>query len=89
MGQSYYVFSLLRDVTHHLEKTVSTQFITLVQRYTYARFLMRNLIRPKQLRKQEAEIAKKTHGKALLEQFFSQTPKDFTSNRPYTRKFSS
>ena len=24
MGQSYYVFSLLRDVTHHLEKTVST-----------------------------------------------------------------
>ena len=57
---------------------------------------MKNLIRSKeeQLRKQEAEIAKKTHEKALLEQFFSQTLKDFTSNslrvsfvgRPYTRK---
>ena len=67
------------------------QFVTSVQRYTYVRFLMKNLIRSKeeQLRKQEAEIAKKTHEKALLEQFFSQTPKDFTSNRPYTRKFSS
>ena len=43
---------------------------------------MKNLIRSEeeQLRKQEAEIAKKTHEKALLEQFFSQTPKDFTSN---------
>ena len=72
------------------------QFITSVQRYMYVRFLMKNLIRSKeeQLRKQEAEIAKKTHEKALLEQFFSQTLKDFTSNslhvsfvgRPYTRK---
>ena len=60
---------------------------------------MKNLIRSKeeQLRKQEAEIAKKNQEKALLEQL-SQTPKDFTSNslqevsfscRPYTRKFSS
>ena len=42
---------------------------------------MKNLIRSKeeQLRKQEAEIAKKTHEKALHEQFFSQTPKDFAS----------
>ena len=57
---------------------------------------MKNLIRSKeeQIRKQEAEIAKK----ALLEQSFSQTPIDFTSNslykvsyagRQYTRKFSS
>ena len=43
---------------------------------------MKNLIQSKeeQLRKQEAEIAKKNQEKALLEQFFSQTPKDFTSN---------
>ena len=43
---------------------------------------MKNLIRSKeeQLRKQAAEIAKKNQEKALLEQFFSQTPKDFTSN---------
>ena len=70
------------------------QFITSVQRYTYVRFLMKNLIRSKE----EAEIAKKTHGKALLEQFFSQTPKEFTSNslhevsfagRSSTHKFSS
>ena len=35
---------------------------------------MKNRIQSKeeQLRKQEAEIAKKTHEKALLEQFFSQ-----------------
>ena len=41
---------------------------------------MKNLVRSKeeQLRKQEPEIAKKTHEK--LEQFFSQTPKDFTNN---------
>ena len=54
-------------------------------RYTYVRFLMKNLIRSEeeQLRKQEAEIAKKTHEKALLEHFFSQTPKDFTSNSPH------
>ena len=61
---------------------------------------MKNLIRSKeeQIRKQEADIAKKTHEKALLEQPLSQTPIDFTSNslykvsfagRPYTRKFSS
>ena len=58
------------------------QFITSVQRYRYVRFLMKNLIRSKeeQLRKQAAEIAKKNQEKALLEQFFSQTPKDFTSN---------
>ena len=45
------------------------QFITSVQRYTYVRFLMKNLIRSKeeQLRKQEAEIEKKTHENALLE----------------------
>ena len=45
------------------------QFITSVQRYTYVRFLMKNLIRSKeeQLRKQEAEIAKKNQEKALLE----------------------
>ena len=57
------------------------QFITSVQRYTYVRFFMKNLIRSKeeQLRKQEAEIAKKNQEKALLEQL-SQTPKDFTSN---------
>ena len=56
----------------------------------HVRFFMKNLIRSKeeQLRKQQAEVAKKTHGKPLLEQFFSQTPKDFTSNRPYTRKHS-
>ena len=61
---------------------------------------MKNLIRSEeeQIRKQEADIAKKTHEKALLEQPLSQTPIDFTSNslykvsfadRPYTRKFSS
>ena len=64
---------------------------------------MKNLIRSKeeQIRKQEADIAKKTHEKALLEQPsqpLSQTPIDFTGNilykvsflgRPYTRKFSS
>ena len=66
----------------------------------YVRFFLKNLIRSKeeQLRKQAAEIAKKNQEKALLEQFFSQTPKYFTSNslqevsfagRPYTRKFSS
>ena len=38
------------------------QFIMSVQRYTYMRFLMKNLIRSKeeQIRKQEAEIAKKS-----------------------------
>ena len=37
---------------------------------------MKNLIRSKeeQIRKQEADIAKKTHEKALLEQPLSQTP---------------
>ena len=61
---------------------------------------MKNLIRSKeeQIRKQEADIAKETHEKALLEQPLSQTPIGFTSNslykvsfagRPYTRKFRS
>ena len=68
--------------------------------YTYVRFLMNNLIRSKedQIRKQEAEIAKKTHEIVLLEQSFSQTPIDSTSDslykvsfagRQYTRKFNS
>ena len=41
--------------------------------------MRKNLIRSKEekLRKQEAEIAKKTHEKALLEEFFSQTPQRF------------
>ena len=47
---------------------------------------MKNPIRSKeeQIRKQEADIAKKTHEKALLEQPLSQTPIDFTSNSLYT-----
>ena len=44
------------------------QFITSVQIYTYTRFLMKNRIRSKedQIRKQEADFAKKTHEQALL-----------------------
>ena len=47
---------------------------------------MKNPIRSKeeQIRKQEADIAKKTHEKALLEQPLSQTHIDFTSNSLYT-----
>ena len=67
----------------------------------YIRFLMKNLIRSKeeQIRKQEAEIARKTHEIASLEQSFSQRPIDSTisnslykvsfAGRPYTRKLSS
>ena len=53
------------------------------------RFLMKNLIwsKEEQIRKQEAETAKKTHEKALLEQSFSQTPIDFTSNSLYKVSF--
>ena len=41
-------------------------------------FSLKNLIRSKEeeIRKQEADIAKKTHEKALLEQPLSQTPID-------------
>ena len=54
------------------------QFIyTSGQRYTYIRFRMKNLIiivirsKKEQIRKQEAEIARKIHEIASLEQFFS------------------
>ena len=50
---------------------------------------LKNLIRSKEeeIRKQEADIAKKTHEKALLEQPLSQTPIDFTSNSLYKVSF--
>ena len=50
---------------------------------------MKNLTRSKeeQIRKQGADIAKKTHEKALLEQPLSQTPIDFTSNSLYKVSF--
>ena len=53
------------------------QLITSVQRYTYVRFVMKNLIRSKeeQLRKQEAEIAKKTHEKLYLSSSSHRHPK--------------